>query len=44
MGMWIIGGAVIIAIVLLPKILGQIIGSQQLEYKNGESKHDETEG
>ena len=34
MGMWMIGGAVKIAIVLLPKFFELLIGSQQPEYRD----------
>ena len=40
MYMWCIGAAVIIAIVLLPKIYEFLIGSQQREYENLEQKED----
>jgi len=38
MGMWIIGGAVILVIVVLPKILELLIGSKQPEYEEGDSE------
>ena len=38
MGMWIIGGAVIISIVILPKIL---VGSQRQDYKDVASGDDD---
>ena len=34
MYMWCIGGAVIVAIVVLPKILELLIGSQRTDYEN----------
>ena len=36
MYMWVIGGAVIVAIVILPKILELLIGSQQADYEKSE--------
>jgi hypothetical protein len=40
--MWIIGGAVIIVLVLLPKILELLIGSQKPSY--GESNSEDEQG
>ena len=42
MGMWIIGGAVIIAIVMLPKVLEFLVGSQPEDYEDAASDHDDT--
>jgi hypothetical protein len=40
--MWCIGGAVIVAIVVLPKILELLIGSQRPEYEDLEQEDDST--
>ena len=39
--MWIIGGAVIIAIVVLPKILELLVGSQRPDYEDLASGDDD---
>ena len=41
MGMWIIGGAVIIAVVMLPKILELLVGSQRPGYEDLASGDDD---
>jgi len=41
MGMWIIGGGVIIAIVILPKILEFLVGSQRPDYEDMPSVDDD---
>lgn len=38
MYMWCLGGAVIVAIVVLPKILEILIGSQRTEYENSNNE------
>ena len=45
MYMWVIGGAVIVTIIILPKILELLIGSQQAEYEKSEKDtHKDAEG
>jgi len=39
--MWIIGAAVIVAIVVLPKILELLIGSQRPDYEGEKPKHND---
>jgi hypothetical protein len=41
MYMWCIGGAVIVAIVVLPKILELLIGSHRTEYESSVIEDDE---
>jgi hypothetical protein len=42
MGLWCIGGAVILVIVVLPKIIEFLIGSQRPEYESWEPEDDGT--
>lgn len=43
MYMWCVGGGVIAAIVVLPKILELLIGSQRTEYENSAIEDDSAE-